>query len=457
MLLDGSAKPWSVCESIIRSASLAERHGGGVNTNLSAVAPLFKSRRHLVGTRQFARRPPTAATVPLGRGSLGLSILSLKIAFFDDRFHEVYGAQENLLLLAQLAGERGHRAVLFTTAEGALADEGRSRGLETVIVEAPTSLRRFEGTTLSGGLRSRAILAVDLLRYNARVAAALRQEAPDLVVSAAVRPSSLLFGSRLRNRRCAHVVYAQNSIPRGLLAAAVGVASRRVWLIGAGARPTFPDWFLQRFGGRLRPLPSGRDLSSFEVPGRTWSSPLNVVTVSSLTPRKGIHVLIDALAEVRKAGHRVGLTVVGGATESLAEHYATGLVRQADELGLTVDFVGWQDDVRPFLADAQIFALASEHEGLPGVLIEAMAAGLPCVTTRAGSAGDLIDDAGAGFSVEIGDVAGLASALGQLCASPHLRSTFGAQGALHVRAELSLSALGDRFDALIADATEDRR
>ena len=62
------------------------------------------------------------------------------LAFFDDRFHEVYGAQENLLLLAELCAAEGHRCQLVTSAEGALSQAARERGLDARVVAAPPQL-----------------------------------------------------------------------------------------------------------------------------------------------------------------------------------------------------------------------------------------------------------------------------------------------------------------------------
>ena len=379
----------------------------------------------------------------------------MRSLFFDDRYLEIYGAQENVLQMAKLAEGLGHDVVFVTTAEGALAAEARRRQLPVRVVTAPASLRRFEGTTLSGGPLHLLRFASDLVRYNFALGQLVREWSPDVVVSAAVRPSTLLLGSRLLVR-APQILYAQNSIPRGLLAALVGLASTQIWLIGPGARPTFPSWFQRLCSRRFRDHPSGRDLGSFSVSERRWGrQPVPVVTVSSLTRRKGIHLLIDALAKVEAQGHRTTLVVVGGANEPISEQYAAELQDQAGKESLDVRFVGWQDDVRAYLSEAELFVLASENEGLPGVLIEAMASGLPCVTTRAGSAGALIDEAGAGASVAVGDVDGLASAIGRLCMSGAERRGHGERGRVYVEEQLGLEAWADRLAVMLEETVSE--
>ncbi len=84
------------------------------------------------------------------------------------------------------------------------------------------------------------------------------------------------------------------------------------------------------------------------------------------------------------------------------------------------------------------------------MLIEAMASGLPCVTTRAGSAGDLVEDAGAGYAVDIGDVDALADALLALADDPQLRFDAGRRGREYVQSQHSLEAFQRRFEAALS-------
>ncbi len=377
----------------------------------------------------------------------------MRIAFFDDRFDQVYGAQENVLLLAELARRSGHEPLFLTTEEGPLAAEARRRNLPVDVAPAPESLRRFEGTSFEGGVGALARLVVDLVRYNLALGRVIRDHDIDVVFSAAVRPSALLLGTRIINRGPI-LLYAQNSIPRGALAVIAGLTSRKIYLIGEGARSTFPGWFQRRFSSRFADLPSGRDIARYaSTPQRSVSdnsAPLEVVTVSSLTERKGLHLLIDAVARVVQQGRPLRLTVVGGTTGPLSEAYLAELGEQVDRLGVDVEFADWQDDVAPFLAAADVFAIASDNEGLPGVLIEAMASGLPCVTTRAGSAGELIEDAGAGFAVDIGDVDAFAAALLTLADDPQLRLDAGRRGYEFVQSRHSLEAFQRRFDAVLS-------
>ncbi len=262
----------------------------------------------------------------------------MRIAFFDDRFDQVYGAQENVLLLAELARRSGHDPLFLTTEEGPLAAEARRRNLTVEVVPAPPSLRRFEGTSFEGGVGAVARLVVDLVRYNVALGRVIRGHDADVVVSAAVRPTALLLGARIIQRGPI-LLYAQNSIPRGSLAVVAGLASRKIYLIGDGARSTFPRWFQRRLASRFADLPSGRDIAHYTTVRSRLATddaaPVEVVTVSSVTERKGLHLLIDAAADVVRRGRRLRLTVVGGTTGPVSETYLAELRDQGTGLAST--------------------------------------------------------------------------------------------------------------------------
>ncbi len=371
----------------------------------------------------------------------------MKIAFLDDRFGEVYGAQENVLLLATACADHGHQVEVVTTRDGALAASARSRGLPTAVVAAPEALLKFERELLVGGVRHAMRTVAALVRYSARLHRHLRSAGIDLVVGSAVRPTLLLLFTGIR-RRPRILLWAQNSTPLGILAVIAATLSWRVGLISAGAAATFPAWFRRPAARRFEPLPSGRDFTSLD--GLTRPAPthdLEIVSVCSITPRKGIDLLIDAMADA-DLPERTRLTVVGGTTGPKSEQHLAALRAQADARAVHAEFAGWHDDVRPFLARADIFVLSSYHEGLPGVLLEAMAASRACITTRAGGSGELVERCGAGVAVDVGDVAALSRAIERLARDEPGRAAMAATGARSVREGYSLEASYRAFERI---------
>ena len=152
---------------------------------------------------------------------------------------------------------------------------------------------------------------------------------------------------------------------------------------------------------------------------RPAGRPFELACVGQLQPAKGYHVLLDALAELVAAGRDVRLVVVGDGPdrEALAAH--------VERLGIggRVTFAGAlnQHDVRRVYASADAFVLASFAEGVPVVLMEAMAAGVPCVATRITGIPELIRDGVDGLLVAPSSVEELAGAIARLIDAPALR------------------------------------
>jgi glycosyltransferase involved in cell wall biosynthesis len=107
-----------------------------------------------------------------------------------------------------------------------------------------------------------------------------------------------------------------------------------------------------------------------------------------------------------------------------------GLEELADRLGVRphVRFLGARADLPDLLNDAACLLLASDYEGCPLSVIEAMAAGLPVVATAAGGVPELVVDGETGVLAEPGSSAQLASGLRAVLSSPELARALGSQG-----------------------------
>jgi len=144
--------------------------------------------------------------------------------------------------------------------------------------------------------------------------------------------------------------------------------------------------------------------------------------VGRLAAVKGLPVLLEALVDLPDTT----LTVVGDGPDRAA------LQAQAQDLGLAdrVDFVGYksQDEVAGYLKSHAVFVLPSFAEGVPVVLMEAMAAERPVVTTRIAGVPELVEEGISGLLVPPGDVKALRDALKRLSDDPKLAAKMGKAG-----------------------------
>jgi len=118
----------------------------------------------------------------------------------------------------------------------------------------------------------------------------------------------------------------------------------------------------------------------------------------------------------------------------------------------SVEFLGTRDDVPELLATMDIFAFPSHFEGLPGAVIEAMAASLPIVATPVDGTAELLDDYRTGLFVPVEAPAELSWALTRLIEAPELRASLGDAARRRARAAFDIDAMVEGFDALYRES-----
>ena len=201
--------------------------------------------------------------------------------------------------------------------------------------------------------------------------------------------------------------------------------------------------------GKVELVYHGVDLHRFPP----WSpkiprSTITILSVCRLVEKKGVDVLLDALAQLPGRLDWRFVHVGGG---PLAER----MKRRAKALGIA-DRVAWrgpltQEQALQEYRAADIFALASriardgDRDGLPNVLAEAQSQGLPCVATRVSAIPELLRDGVSAHLVEEGDVAAFAAALESLITQPAHRRALGVAGQARVLAEFGLDENLDRL------------
>jgi glycosyltransferase involved in cell wall biosynthesis len=176
---------------------------------------------------------------------------------------------------------------------------------------------------------------------------------------------------------------------------------------------------------------------------RSAEAPLRLLVVGRLEREKGHLILLEALAHLDAAGPPPRLTLVGDGSER------ERLRQRARELGLEgrVSFAGkaGQDTIRRHYAAADLFCLPSLGEGVPVVLMEAMAMELPVVATRVGGVAELVDDGVSGRIVAPGSAVELAAAIAELAADPARCERMGACGRERVLVDFGIEQAANRL------------
>jgi colanic acid/amylovoran biosynthesis glycosyltransferase len=197
--------------------------------------------------------------------------------------------------------------------------------------------------------------------------------------------------------------------------------------------------------------PMGVDCRRFEYRRRSPGSALRLLTVARLVEKKGVEYGIRAVARLRgqEPDARISLTIIGDGP------LRRQLERLVGELGLDdcVQLLGWlnQTDVLERLYGSDVFILPSvtavdgDQEGIPVSLMEAMATGMPVVSTWHSAIPELIEDGATGFLVPERDEEALAGALRRFLQSPDLGPHMGAAAHKYIVEYHNIARLNDRL------------
>ncbi len=196
----------------------------------------------------------------------------------------------------------------------------------------------------------------------------------------------------------------------------------------------------------------GLDLEEFRrsVPHREPGGAFQLLYVGRMVPVKGQSVLLEAVATLRSEGLDVRATFVGDGPRREA------LAGRAADMGLdgAVEVPGavGQDEIRGYYEAADAFVLPSFAEGVPVVLMEAMALELPVVSTQVAGVSELVDDGVNGFVVPPGRADLLADAIRRLATDPELAREMGRRGREKVAAEFDIRQAAARLAPLFERA-----
>lgn len=191
----------------------------------------------------------------------------------------------------------------------------------------------------------------------------------------------------------------------------------------------------------FNPVTQTSTLAESQISRKPWS----LLFLGRLGQRKGIFDLLEVVSRLKADFPDLEL-LCGGDGD------AEAVMRRAKVLGIQerIRLLGWVrgQEKQALLASAGVFVLPSYHEGLPMSVLEAMAAGLPVVSTRVGGIPDAVTSGKEGVLVEPGDVDALEAALRRLLSSPELAREMGEAGLRKVAAEFEADKVIPQIEAL---------
>lgn len=186
---------------------------------------------------------------------------------------------------------------------------------------------------------------------------------------------------------------------------------------------------------------------------------LRLLCVGRIEPRKGVDVLLEAALAVMETRPAVRLDLVGEDTirlddgRTLRDGFAARSVDATLRKRIRFHGVVGEQELRGFLAAADVVVVPSRFESFGLTALEAMIFGKPLVCSRAGGLVEVVEEGRNALLVEPGDVAGLAAALGRLLDDPALRDAFGIYGRRRYEQYFTARTMAERVIACTAPLT----
>lgn len=362
---------------------------------------------------------------------------------------DIYGASRSLLRLACRLQQLGHDPLVLLPAPGPLDGRLHAAGIRTVI---SPSLRVITRPVLSSW-RLVPWLA-GFLPSTLQLAHLIKQEQVDIAhTNTGVIVSSALAA---RFAGCPHVWHIRDwfqefgplwkPYSRYILANA-----DRVLCVSKAIAGQFPN------SEKLEVLNNGFALGEFpeiidterSAARKAWGVPPDKLVVGTVGrikfKRKGQEFLLQAAGLLRNRGIDVTCLLAGGPAPGAEDHIAQ-MKQLAEKLSVQAIFTGELPDARSAYAAMDIFVLPSaQPEPFGGVVMEAMALGLPVIGTSIGGTTEQVADGETGFLVPPADPEAMAAAIAKLAADPDCRSRMGEKGRQRVGEEFNILTMTDRI------------
>ena len=349
-----------------------------------------------------------------------------------DAEREFSGGEVQVFLLIDGLAARGHQNLLLCRPQSAAAAEAARRGIAVHAVPMHGDLDVVAVRRMARWIKA---AGADLVHLHTGRAAWLGGSAawlagvPAIVTRRMDRPVRRGWRTRLIYQRFTrHTVAISPQVAQCLSAG--GIPTERISLI-----PSAVDT------KRLHPLRARATVRAAEGAG---DDDAVVLSMAALVARKGLDVLLNAVAELAQRGLRPHIWCAGEGPERAA------LVAQAEALGIAAQtrLLGQRADVGDLLAACDVVVLPSRREGLGVAALEAMAGGRPLVASAVGGLADAVADGVTGLLVPPDDPARLAAALQTLLRDPMLRAALGNAAAQHVAERFSAEKLIDAYERL---------
>ncbi|MFC1488299.1 glycosyltransferase family 4 protein [Thermodesulfobacteriota bacterium] len=381
--------------------------------------------------------------------------MSLRILFFNHVETLEGGAERSLIDLLENLPKEKFEPFVVTPGEGDFSHACKKRGIKC---DFHPSVWWVTNTNLDAWLYGMRRLpeAVEKIRQ------IIREKNIDVVhTNSSVAPAAA-FAAALENKP--HVWHVREFLSHedlGLTAGPVSPDNLKDLILAMSSRVIVISQALakeyminENNEKKIITIPDGIDYRKFENCNKSKEN--IVLSIGATSAAKGLEDLIETAKIIHAKRKDVQFCVIGHVYPS---RYKTGIQNKLREKGLSghVYLLGYQEDVVPYMSRAKVFCLPSRSEGMSRVILEAMAAGLPVVSTDSGGPRDIVVDGQTGFLSPVGDPEMMADNLFKILSDDHLAEQMGNYGKVRARENFDLRKSSAQTFKVISDASNENQ
>ncbi|MFF2446516.1 glycosyltransferase family 4 protein [Neobacillus sp. NPDC058068] len=350
-----------------------------------------------------------------------------RILFYESR-PEWGGAQKCELELLTSLDSDSLETYFVTSTDGPMNGRVSAAGKAVTLIPIHNAVDKIRKGQVKTGAFFFLSQAINMLPHLFHVISYLRKNQIDLVYTSQFR-SQLLIGwlAKLFGRKVIWHLHGEEQLNNLLGKISVAAADKIIVVSN-----TLAERYQQQFPNqktKFSVVHNGVELTTTLSERKKESSTFTITMVGTIIEGKRQDLAISAVDRLKKLGNNVQLNIIGEKPPWHPEDYKHSLHEHVRQLGLegSVNFLGWVENPWELLLTSTVFILPSDTEGLPLSIIEAMALGLPAISTNVGGIPELIEDEKTGFIIKPGSLDELVEKLTLLLEQPALCEQMGHQ------------------------------
>ena len=341
-----------------------------------------------------------------------------RIMFLESRYDSYYGAQKSMMTLIRSLDKTFFDFKIVTTGIGKfIRGVEKDSDYKVDVIKMGKKANIFGGKILEYSMFEKILVAIQILIYNIKILNYLLKNKIDIIYVNDIR--ALLYtiiASKLLKKKI--VWYIRTEVPNNKLTDIGLKHSDFIITIANGVLKNIPEETIKKINYKITNIYTGFDFSEFKILDKKLAKKKLSISenkfvigyLGSINDRKGIDILIDAYLNLLKKHNNLELLIAGDVSHGYKEYW-NKLKLKLKEEGGKFTYIPYCQNVSLVYSALDVFVLPSRSEGLPRVVIEAMAHKLPVVCTNVGGSSEIINDKVNGLLIEKNSVIALYNAL----------------------------------------------